>query len=86
MREIPHLPKASAQVLLELRARSGLSQEKLAELAGVSRSYITYLEKGTTLPGLRATLVLAEAMGVTGVELMERIEKKLKELSAHSPV
>ena len=59
----------------EHRKRSGLSQEKLAELVGVSRQAVTKWETGQSAPSTDNLLRLAEIFGIsldvlisTGVE------------------
>lgn len=56
--------------LKELREARGLSQLKLAEISGVSQSFINYLEAGTKQPTLKTLEKLAPALGVTIGELV----------------
>jgi len=51
----------------EYRARLGLTQEKLAEIVGVRRETIIFLEKGKYNPSLRLAHSIAKALG-TGIE------------------
>ncbi|MFC1968504.1 helix-turn-helix transcriptional regulator [Chloroflexota bacterium] len=46
----------------EYRARLGLTQEKLAEIAGVRRETIIYLEKGKYNPSLKLASTIARAL------------------------
>ncbi|NIJ24632.1 transcriptional regulator with XRE-family HTH domain [Sphingomonas japonica] len=46
------------------RKLKGLSQERLALDAGMERSYVSDLERGTRNPSVRALGRLAEALGV----------------------
>jgi transcriptional regulator with XRE-family HTH domain len=57
--------------LRELRNEASLSQEELAERAGVSRTTIAYLELGKRRPQPKTRRKLAEALGVAPVELMD---------------
>lgn len=52
-----------------LRLERGLSQERLAELAGVHRTYLSSLELGQRNIGLDNILALAAALGVPPAEL-----------------
>jgi transcriptional regulator with XRE-family HTH domain len=52
------------------RKNRGLSQQKLAELSMVSRSYIAELEKGTKRPRPLVADALAGALSVTVDELI----------------
>ena len=47
----------------EYRARLGMTQEKLAEIAGVRRETIIFLEKGKYNPSLKLAYSIAKALG-----------------------
>ena len=51
----------------EYRARIGLTQEKLAEIVGVRRETIIFVEKGKYNPSLRLAHSIARALGA-GIE------------------
>ena len=51
--------------LRECRFRQGLSQEKVAELLGVSRQAVTKWESGKSLPSSENMLALASLYGVS---------------------
>jgi transcriptional regulator with XRE-family HTH domain len=51
------------QRLRELRQARGLSQEKLAEQADLSVTYVSSLERGRYNPSLRNLMKLARALG-----------------------
>ena len=57
--------------LRELRDRASLSQEELAERAGVSRATIADLELGKRSPQPKTRRKLAEALGVEPHQLGE---------------
>jgi transcriptional regulator with XRE-family HTH domain len=48
----------------DLRQARGLSQEKLAELAGIHRTYLSSLERGGRNVGLDNILAIAAALDV----------------------
>ncbi|UWZ37979.1 helix-turn-helix transcriptional regulator [Dactylosporangium roseum] len=52
-----------------LRQARGLSQEELAELAGVHRTYMSSLERGQRNVGLDNILAIAAALGVPAADL-----------------
>lgn len=54
------------------RVRLGLSQEELAHEAGMKRSYLSDLERGTRNPSVRALGRLAAAMRVEAHTLLMR--------------
>jgi transcriptional regulator with XRE-family HTH domain len=56
--------------LRRLRHAKGLSQDDLAYEAGVSRSYLSQLEKGSFHASLKVIGRLADALGVEAMELL----------------
>jgi transcriptional regulator with XRE-family HTH domain len=54
-----------------LRQDRGLSQERLAEMAGVHRTYLSSLERGERNVSLDNIYAIAEALGVPPAELFE---------------
>lgn len=64
------LSLAVGRNLRRLRARSGLSVERLALLSGVSRGMITRVETGRSVPTVGLLLRLAEALGLELVQLL----------------
>jgi transcriptional regulator with XRE-family HTH domain len=56
--------------LREVRTRAGISQEKLAELAGLHRTYVSSVERGERNISLVNIENLANALGVPMAELM----------------
>ncbi len=54
------------------RKLKGLSQERLALDAGMERSYVSDLERGTRNPSVRALGRLADALGIDAQELLKR--------------
>jgi len=53
-----------------LRKAAGLTQEQLAERSGLSQQYISRLEGGHRNPTVVTLHELAEALGVSHVELV----------------
>ena len=54
----------------DFRKERGLSQEQLALEAGMKRSYLSDLERGTRNPSVRALGRLADALSVRPDELL----------------
>jgi transcriptional regulator with XRE-family HTH domain len=66
------------ELLLKRRRSLGMSQEKLAELAGVDRTYIQLLEKGTSTPGLDIFLRLTQALKLNCGDVANKIESQVQ--------
>ena len=56
-----------------LRLESGMTQEELEEISGLSRVHISYIENGHREPCLTNIARLAKALGITISELMTGI-------------
>jgi transcriptional regulator with XRE-family HTH domain len=62
------------KALKRLRKERSLSQEKLADLSGLDRSYISILERNLKLPSLYTILALASGLGIKASEFMMEME------------
>ena len=60
-----------AQNLHQIRLRKNFSQRAVAEKAGLSVSYVSMLERGQRSPPLETLDVLARALGVAPLRLLE---------------
>lgn len=54
----------------EIRKSKNLSQEELAAIAGIDRSYMGHIERGEKNITLTKLYQIAEALGVSGSELL----------------
>ena len=61
-------------LLKSLRKERKITQQKLAESAGVERNYIYYLERGDSEPTLGVLLGLARGLGIPFSEFAALIE------------
>jgi transcriptional regulator with XRE-family HTH domain len=61
-----------------LRKRRGFSQEDLAEACGLSRNYISDIERGVRNPGLLVLVAMAKALKVPLQELLEEIDVRAR--------
>jgi transcriptional regulator with XRE-family HTH domain len=59
--------------LRQIRLRSGISQEKFAEMAELHRNYVGLLERGLQSPSLNTMCRLAHALKVKPYELLKSI-------------
>jgi transcriptional regulator with XRE-family HTH domain len=62
------LPKAIGRRVRELRLERGLSQEKLAERAGLHRNYVGRVERGEPGVGMRVVAQLVAGLGISLAE------------------
>jgi transcriptional regulator with XRE-family HTH domain len=62
------------QSLAERRHRTGASQEGLAQLAGLHRTYVGSVERGERNPTLTTIVRLANALGCAPGELLSGLE------------
>lgn len=62
--------KIGLKVKLE-RAKRKLSQEKLAELSGISKNFVGAIERGESSPTIDTLAKIADALGLTFSELTD---------------
>jgi transcriptional regulator with XRE-family HTH domain len=60
-----------AQNLRRLRADRRLSQEDLADRAGIDRTYVSSLERSRNAAGIDVLDRLAKVLGVTAADLLQ---------------
>jgi transcriptional regulator with XRE-family HTH domain len=66
---------AVGRAVRDLRASRGMSQEELAFVTGMHRSYVGGVERGERNPSLIALSRVASALGVRTWELLQRAEE-----------
>ena len=64
------------KVLRELRQDRKLSQERLAEISNLDRTFVSMIERGKRRATLDTAKQLAEALGVSLAQIIRRIEKE----------
>ena len=62
--------KVGTKVKLE-RTKRNISQEKLAELAGISKNFVGAIERGESSPTVDTLAKIADAFGLTFSELTD---------------
>ena len=65
---------ALGQNVRQRREARELTQEKLAEKAGLDPTYISGIERGLRNPGIRNVAWLAKALGLTTARLCEGVD------------
>jgi transcriptional regulator with XRE-family HTH domain len=71
------LLRALGNAIREIREDRGLSQEKLAELAELHRTYISSVEQGRRNISFENIHKIAAALGVSMTELVQLCENRL---------
>lgn len=71
MKKYSRSPKFIAKKIKELRGKKRLTQEKLAEIVGVSVNYIGYIEQNKRVPSIKTADKIARALGVKFGDLFE---------------
>ena len=77
MRKPNSLVENLGRAIRKHRCAKGLTQEKLAELAGLHRSYIADVERGARNITVSTLVSVATALGTTISELTVGIDSKL---------
>lgn len=69
--------KSLSRQLLKYRKKSGYSQEKLAELSNIHRTYISQIERGLKTPTIETIFSICIALKIKPSQFIENIENDL---------
>lgn len=72
------IEEAFGEVIRELRKDYQISQEKLADLSNLDRSFISLLECGHKQPSLITIFQLAKAFKLSASNIMSLVEEKIE--------
>ena len=72
------IEEAFGEVIRELRKAKQISQEKLADISKLDRSFISLLECGHKQPSLVTIFQLAKALNLSASKIMSLVEEKIK--------
>jgi XRE family transcriptional regulator, regulator of sulfur utilization len=72
---VSSLERRFGQAVRAAREERGFTQEKLAEVADLNRSYLGEIERGQVAPSLTTVEKLAAALGLPPSTLLARSEK-----------
>lgn len=67
--------RAFARALFQLRKERKLTQEAVAFESGYHPKYISLLERGKYSPSLTTILEIADALDISGADLVARVEQ-----------
>ena len=72
------IEEAFGEVIRDLRKAQQISQEKLAEVSNLDRSFISLLECGHKQPSLITIFQFAKAFNLSASKIMSLVEDKIK--------
>jgi transcriptional regulator with XRE-family HTH domain len=64
------------EVLRRHRSAKDISQEELAFLSGVDRTFVSRLERGIRQPSITTVIGIGQALGVSAADLVRETEEK----------
>lgn len=68
---------AFGEALRAVRKTRNVSQERLAAIVGVDRTYVSLIERGLRSPTIRMLVRLADHLDVRPSEIVKRMEETL---------
>lgn len=71
------IERAFGKILKKERNNKSLSQEELAYLSDLDRTYISLLERGKRQPSLKTIFMLASTLDILPSEIMIKVEDLL---------
>lgn len=71
------LRKGTATTLRAIRTKQGLSQEQLAKISGIDRTYISGVERGIRNITLDSLEMLIRALKITPTTFLTELQKSL---------
>lgn len=75
MRRSNNPQPALGAAIRELRAERGMTQEAVAQSAGITVAHLSGIERGHANPSWGAVVAIAEALGVSVVEVAELTQR-----------
>jgi transcriptional regulator with XRE-family HTH domain len=69
-----HLEAIFGKILKTLRIKQDLTQDKLAEISTLERTFISMMERGNSQPSLTTIFELAKALKMKPSELVRLVE------------
>jgi transcriptional regulator with XRE-family HTH domain len=79
------LQVAFGQVLREIRAVAGLSQEALSFACGRHRTFVSLIERGRNAPSITTLWLLSQALGVKPSVIIQRVEERMASQAGKRP-
>ncbi|MEC4986472.1 MAG: helix-turn-helix transcriptional regulator [Oscillatoria sp. PMC 1068.18] len=76
-----YLNQALGKILAKYRTKLELSQEELADRAGIHRTYVSQIERGLKSPTLSVLFDISKALDLPASRIIDEIEKEINDLS-----
>jgi transcriptional regulator with XRE-family HTH domain len=75
-----NMNKALGQVLIKYRTLAKISQEELADRAGIHRTYVSQIERGLKSPTLSVLFQISRSLNTTASVLIVEVEQALNDI------
>ncbi len=66
------------KIIAHHRKEKGLSQETLADLAAIHRTYVSQIERGLKYPTIYVLVQISKALDIKLSQMIIELEKKIK--------
>ena len=80
MFQMSQLPAQLGKIISTMRQSKGLSQEELADVAGIHRTYVSQLERGLKSPTVVVLVRIARALGSKPSKILRALEDETDEI------
>jgi transcriptional regulator with XRE-family HTH domain len=71
MRKYSRVPKGIGKKIREARKKKNLTQEQLAEIIGVTSTYIGFVEQGQRVPSIKTADKISRALNIRLSDLFD---------------
>jgi transcriptional regulator with XRE-family HTH domain len=72
--------QALGKVVVKYRTIARISQEELADRAGIHRTYVSQIERGLKSPTLSVLFEISKSLNTTASSLIAEVEKSINDL------
>ncbi|PSB02806.1 helix-turn-helix domain-containing protein [Merismopedia glauca] len=72
--------QALGKVVVKYRTKAKISQEELADRAGIHRTYVSQIERGLKSPTLSILFEISKSLDITASSLIAEIEHTINDI------
>lgn len=72
--------QALSRVVVKYRTIAKISQEELADRAGIHRTYVSQIERGLKSPTLPVLFEISKSLGISASSLIAEVEQIINDL------